>query len=307
MAKRKPKSADPATRLAEKFAEPFVRRAEYLVDRPEFQDEIDRVRAEWNRDHREFRIAREFRRATTGVAGRPLPAGLSNLPPTLRRALDDELNGVQTGRRKHPIPHKRRDEIVGAAKQWEAMLDVLAAKWWPAKDYPTYAAWRRGDHPASRFLAGCLLWGTKNVSGNVRSWITKWGISVQTSVQTFDHDPFGPSPNAVTGWAAFDYASRFLTREQYDEALDAGHKAGEAVRDRDDGPSRLWLPIPAQLSSTDFRDLEPEVLESIEASVSAGDPKVRARTLREGGMGVRQVAAALGRPESTVRGWVRPH
>jgi hypothetical protein len=270
-------------------------------ERPEFQDAVAQAREEWDNSFPAFAI---------GDAQYRPPDEEDSFKGVLRVALYPHRLGAAIAElhtkqaESTAIARSNRDRtIIDAAESWFALVRRLSREWWPREHFPLGEGGTVMGHPAGFFVAGCLIYLPDSIP---ESWIVRH----TPNISSYAYDPDYPEthPEAVW-WRTYALAlergvletvsaGKPLSRSDYDEIQqnawnEALTKSDESRRKYPDEWSWYVRLFPG-MTSSDWRALEPRVLQTIEHAFQATSVARLAQRLFAEGMSLRQIAFTLG-------------
>jgi len=248
-----------------KLRDRFVTRARHLKANRSFKEAIERDRATWDERFPAYRIGR------AGYPPEEVAEGPDRFvvvyPPLLARAV------VRLDAHLTPATWGPDDRATATARQeWWRLVRRLADAWWPEVYFP----WRtfHGGHPADPFVSACLVWRTTVVS---EEWVARdRALTVSLMPPEVDRASSGDLSFWSTLGKTLDAAladatstGGSVTADQVTAmriaALSAARGARAAVHDSD---PRTWMPyvrLVPDMTSTDWRGLEQQVLAVLRA------------------------------------------
>jgi hypothetical protein len=162
-------------------AKRFTRRASTLLDDETYLRATDVAFAQWNSLFARYAIRR------SGPA--PKRVGVFDLyPPAFSAAVSQAIKRRRfssASARATLAPGEMIDPSLAKPKEaWTELCLGLCTEWWPEENFPRYATWPVGWHPALPFVAGGILWDPRRPQS--RGHLAEW---VAQHVNTPEHAP----------------------------------------------------------------------------------------------------------------------
>jgi hypothetical protein len=274
--------------------ERYVTRAKYLKQDPAFREVIEKERGFWNDRFPAFAIRMPSYPPDSHREDGP---GRIIYPPQLASAaqrLDAHLTPATWDAEER--------ETAAIRDEWWKLCRRLAATWWPERHFPV---WRTiaFDHPALPFISACLVYLLEMVP---EEWIAR-DQALQVSRSSVD--PQSDLDQRVQYWIAYAQTleaalaeaadrSEALTAEQVTDARAAAEQAGRAAyRAHDPGDPQTWVhfvQLVPGMTTSDWRDLEKQVMAIHNRLYGTNPMAVLARRLRDKGYSDYRIARELG-------------
>jgi hypothetical protein len=273
----------------------YVTRARYLKEHADFRQAIEQHRTEWDERFPRFAIGK--------------PAS----PPNDRLDSQDSFVIVYPSSLAEAVA--RLDAQLSAAAwdaddreasrgryEWKQLATQLAKVWWPEHNFPVWRTFT-GDHPAVPFVAACLLWRLELVPDE---WIAR---AQALTVSAMPPDLEDAMAGALTYWRTYAQVLNIalytailngtsLSPEQMQRirtvAFETAFDANDAIKASD---RRTWMHVVRLIpgmTSTDWREMEQQVMQVHDFLYGASPVRVLAQRLHAQGMTPYRVARELG-------------